>query len=55
MFYLRLLGTELGYLKTKDIEEMAFSVTKVAENFMKTFPALVSTDFFTHLVYEWIK
>ncbi|XP_053531616.1 apolipoprotein Bb, tandem duplicate 1 isoform X2 [Ictalurus punctatus] len=41
MIYLRLLGAELGYLKTKDLEEMAYSVTKVAENLLRTFP----TDF----------
>ncbi|XP_058235125.1 apolipoprotein Bb, tandem duplicate 1 isoform X2 [Hemibagrus wyckioides] len=41
MLYLRLLGAELGYLKTNDLEEMASSVTKVAENLLKMFP----TDF----------
>ncbi|XP_027021973.2 apolipoprotein Bb, tandem duplicate 1 [Tachysurus fulvidraco] len=38
MLYLRLLGAELGYLKTNDLEEMASSVTKVAENLLKMFP-----------------
>ncbi|MCJ8743825.1 hypothetical protein PDJAM_G00098620, partial [Pangasius djambal] len=41
MLYLRLLGAELGYLKTKDLEEMAYCVTKVAENLLRMFP----TDF----------
>lgn len=45
MLYLRLLGAELGYLKTKDIENMAFSLTKVAENLMRMFPADVSAVF----------
>ncbi|KAI5610950.1 apolipoprotein Bb, tandem duplicate 1 isoform X1 [Silurus asotus] len=39
MLYLRLLGAELGYLKTKDLEAMAYSVTKVAENLLKVFPS----------------
>lgn len=47
MLYLRLLGAELGYLKTKDLEEMAYSVTKVAENLLRMFPADVSTVFQT--------
>ncbi|KAK3516813.1 hypothetical protein QTP70_023691, partial [Hemibagrus guttatus] len=41
MLYLRLLGVELGYLTTNGLEEMASSVTKVAENLLKMFP----TDF----------
>ncbi|XP_034169697.2 apolipoprotein Bb, tandem duplicate 1 isoform X1 [Pangasianodon hypophthalmus] len=45
MLYLRLLGAELGYLKTKDLEEMAYSVTKVAENLLRMFP----TDFVKNL------
>lgn len=44
MLYLRLLGAELGYLKIKDLEEMAYSVTRVAENLLRMFPAKVSTD-----------
>ncbi|KAL7888295.1 hypothetical protein AOLI_G00032690 [Acnodon oligacanthus] len=41
MLYLRLLGAELGYLKIKDMEELAYSVAKVVENLLKMFP----TDF----------
>lgn len=47
MLYLRLLGAELGYLKTKDLEEMAYSVTKVAKNLLRMFPKDVSTVFQT--------
>ncbi|XP_072553083.1 apolipoprotein Bb, tandem duplicate 1 [Salminus brasiliensis] len=39
MLYLRLLGAELGYLKIKDMEELAYSVSKVVENLLKMFPA----------------
>ncbi|KAF5891255.1 apolipoprotein, partial [Clarias magur] len=38
MIYLRLLGAELGYLKTKDLEEMANTVTSVAQNLLRMFP-----------------
>ncbi|XP_053345355.1 apolipoprotein Bb, tandem duplicate 1 [Clarias gariepinus] len=37
MIYLRLLGAELGYIKTKDLEEMANSVTSVAQNILRMF------------------
>lgn len=42
MVYLRLLGMELGYLKTKDIENMAYSALLMADNLMGMFPAEVS-------------
>lgn len=43
MMYLRLLGAELGYLKMKDMEDMAYSVSKVVEKLLKMFPTEVST------------
>ncbi|XP_076874065.1 apolipoprotein Bb, tandem duplicate 1 [Brachyhypopomus gauderio] len=46
MFYLRLLGAELGYLKTQDMQETAHSVMKMFENLLKMFP----TDFIKNLV-----
>ncbi|KAA0708532.1 Apolipoprotein B-100 [Triplophysa tibetana] len=45
MIYLRLLGTELGYLKTKDVEEMAYSAGLLANSLIKMFP----TDFIKSL------
>lgn len=42
MVYLRLLGMELGYLKTKDIENMAYSALVMVDNMLKMFPTDVS-------------
>lgn len=44
MLYLRVLGAELGYLNTKDFEDMAYAVAKMAENLVRMFPADVSTN-----------
>ncbi|XP_046905494.1 apolipoprotein B-100-like isoform X1 [Hypomesus transpacificus] len=38
MVYLRLMGNELGYLKTKDMEEMAYSAALMIDNMVKMFP-----------------
>ncbi|KAG7509082.1 apolipo B-100-like [Solea senegalensis] len=39
MVYLRLLGNELGYLRTNDIEEMAYSAIMMFDSMLKMFPA----------------
>ncbi|XP_051500925.1 apolipoprotein B-100-like [Myxocyprinus asiaticus] len=46
MVYLRLLGAELGYLKTKDMEDMAHSAGKMIDNLLKMIP----TDFIKSLL-----
>ncbi|KAL2082439.1 hypothetical protein ACEWY4_022257 [Coilia grayii] len=46
MVYLRLLGMELGYLNTKDMEEMAYSAVMMVDNLLKMFP----TDFIKGLL-----
>ncbi|KAM9840239.1 apolipoprotein Bb, tandem duplicate 1 [Aulostomus maculatus] len=38
MMYLRLLGNELGYLRTKDMEEMAYSAVMMIDNILKMIP-----------------
>ena len=38
MVYMRLLGNELGYLKTKDVEEMAYSATMMIDSMLRMFP-----------------
>ncbi|XP_065819953.1 apolipoprotein B-100-like [Labrus bergylta] len=38
MVYLRLLGNELGYLKTSEISEMAYSAALMIDNMLKMFP-----------------
>ncbi|CAB1445170.1 unnamed protein product [Pleuronectes platessa] len=38
MVYMRLLGNELGYLKTKEIQEMAYSSAMMIDSMMKMFP-----------------
>lgn len=40
--YLRLLGNELGYLKTKEMEEMAYSAAMMFDSVAKMFPTDVS-------------
>nr|XP_055042552.1 LOW QUALITY PROTEIN: apolipoprotein Bb, tandem duplicate 1 [Misgurnus anguillicaudatus] len=45
MIYLRLLGVELGYLKTKDVEDMAYSAKLLTNSLVKMFP----TDFIRSL------
>uniref|UniRef100_A0AAQ4QBK0 Apolipoprotein Bb, tandem duplicate 1 n=1 Tax=Gasterosteus aculeatus aculeatus TaxID=481459 RepID=A0AAQ4QBK0_GASAC len=38
MVYLRLLGNELGYLKTNEIQEMAYSAARMIDSMFKMFP-----------------
>ncbi|XP_030577352.1 apolipoprotein Bb, tandem duplicate 1 isoform X2 [Archocentrus centrarchus] len=38
MVYLRLLGNELGYLKTNEMEEMVYSAAMMIDNMFKMFP-----------------
>ncbi|CAB1436579.1 unnamed protein product [Pleuronectes platessa] len=38
MVYMRLLGNEVGYLKTNEIQEMAYSATMMIDSMMKMFP-----------------
>ncbi|XP_054474150.1 apolipoprotein B-100-like [Anoplopoma fimbria] len=38
MVYLRLLGNELGYLRTNEMEEMAYSATMMIDSMFKMFP-----------------
>ena len=38
MVYLRLLGNELGYLKTSDMEAMAYSAAMMVDNMLKMLP-----------------
>uniref|UniRef100_A0A3Q1D884 Vitellogenin domain-containing protein n=1 Tax=Amphiprion ocellaris TaxID=80972 RepID=A0A3Q1D884_AMPOC len=39
MVYLRLLGNELGYLRTNEMEEMAYSAAMMIDSMLKMFPA----------------
>lgn len=49
MVYLRLLGNELGYLRTNEITEMAYSAGMMIDNMFKLFPADVSTLLFSFI------
>lgn len=40
--YLRLLGNELGYLKTKEMEDMVHSATMMFDSMARMFPTDVS-------------
>ncbi|XP_067240096.1 apolipoprotein B-100-like [Chanodichthys erythropterus] len=59
MIYLRLLGAELGYLKTKDMENMAYSASLLTERLLNMFPtdfirnlfSSVNNNFFLHYVF----
>lgn len=42
MIYLRLLGAEMGYLKTKDMEGMANSAALLTNRLLNMFPVDVS-------------
>ena len=42
MVYLKLLGNELGYLKTDEITEMAYSAAMMIDNMFKMFPTDVN-------------
>lgn len=39
MVYLRLLGNELGYMKTNEMEEMAYSAAMMIDSMLKMFPS----------------
>uniref|UniRef100_A0A3Q3G2A5 Apolipoprotein B-100-like n=1 Tax=Labrus bergylta TaxID=56723 RepID=A0A3Q3G2A5_9LABR len=45
MVYLRLLGNELGYLKTNEMEEMAYSAVMMIDSMFKMFPTDVRKVF----------
>ncbi|KAM6906389.1 apolipoprotein Bb, tandem duplicate 1 [Lycodopsis pacificus] len=59
MVYLRLLGNELGYLRTNEIEEMAYSAAMMFDSMFKMFPtdimmALMTkadNTFFAHYIF----
>ncbi|KAI7799465.1 apolipoprotein Bb, tandem duplicate 1 [Triplophysa rosa] len=59
MIYLRLLGAELGYLKTKDVEEMAYSAALLTNSLVKMFPtdfvkslfSSANNDLFLHYIF----
>ncbi|XP_077076182.1 apolipoprotein Bb, tandem duplicate 1 [Siphateles boraxobius] len=59
MIYLRLLGAELGYLKTKDMENMAYSATFLTDRLLNMFPtdfirtlfSSVNNNLFLHYVF----
>ncbi|CAI5683953.1 unnamed protein product [Oreochromis niloticus] len=59
MVYLRLLGNELGYLKTNEMEEIAYSAATMINNMLKMFPTdliralMVNSDntIFAHYVF----
>ncbi|KAK7132946.1 hypothetical protein R3I94_014989 [Phoxinus phoxinus] len=59
MIYLRLLGTEMGYLKTKDMEKMAYSASFLTDRLLKMFPvdfirtlfSSVNNNLFLHYVF----
>lgn len=42
MVYLRLLGNELGYLRTNEMEEMAYSAAMMIDSMFKMVPTDVS-------------
>ncbi|XP_076021486.1 apolipoprotein B-100-like [Genypterus blacodes] len=47
MVYLRLLGNELGYLRTNEMEEMAYSATMMIDKMLSMFPAEVMMGLMT--------
>ncbi|XP_055041957.2 apolipoprotein B-100 [Misgurnus anguillicaudatus] len=59
LVYLRLLGAELGYLQTKDMEEMACTASKIIKNLPKMLPnfflrclfSIADIDFFLHYIF----
>ncbi|KAM4521772.1 apolipoprotein Bb, tandem duplicate 1 [Odontesthes bonariensis] len=59
MVYLRLLGNELGYLRTNDIEEMTYSAGMMIDSMLKMFPSEVlkalltkhDTTIFAHYIF----
>lgn len=54
MIYLRLLGAELGYMKTKDVEEMAYSAALLTNSLVKMFPTDVRIDYLKCYFYKLI-
>lgn len=54
MVYLRLLGNELGYLRTNEMEEMAYSAAMMIDKMLSMFPADVCNSivmFFKHFFF----
>ncbi|XP_032399523.1 apolipoprotein B-100 [Etheostoma spectabile] len=59
MVYLRLLGNELGYLRTTEITEMAYSAAMMIDSMLKMFPtdiikalmAKADNTFFAHYIF----
>ncbi|XP_031437274.1 apolipoprotein B-100-like [Clupea harengus] len=59
MVYLKMLGMELGYLKTKDMEKMAYSAAAMIDNLLKMFPSdfikglltSADNDLFAHYIF----
>ncbi|XP_026088611.1 apolipoprotein B-100-like [Carassius auratus] len=59
MIYLRLLGAEIGYLNTKDMEDMAYSATLLTNRLLHMFPvdfirnlySSVNNNLFLHYVF----
>lgn len=43
MVYLSLLGNELGYLKSDEMADMAYSAAMMIDSMLKMFPTDVST------------
>lgn len=52
MVYLRLLGNELGYLRTKDMEEMAYSAAMMMDSMFKMFPTDVRMLLFIFKIHK---
>ena len=51
MVYLRLLGNELGYLRTTEITEMTYSAAMMIDSMLKMFPTDVNKTSYFHLKY----
>uniref|UniRef100_A0A8C8CI45 Vitellogenin domain-containing protein n=1 Tax=Oncorhynchus tshawytscha TaxID=74940 RepID=A0A8C8CI45_ONCTS len=51
MIYLRLLGNELGYLKTNEIEKMAYSAGLMIDNLMKGLMTNADNEVFAHYIF----
>ncbi|XP_072313030.1 apolipoprotein Bb, tandem duplicate 1 [Eucyclogobius newberryi] len=57
--YLRLLGNELGYMKTNEMEEMAYSAAMLVESMLKMFPVdvvkalttMTDTSLYAHYIF----
>uniref|UniRef100_A0A8C7DBA1 Apolipoprotein Bb, tandem duplicate 1 n=1 Tax=Oncorhynchus kisutch TaxID=8019 RepID=A0A8C7DBA1_ONCKI len=51
MIYLRLLGNELGYLKTNELEKMAYSAGLMIDNLMKGLMTNADNEVFAHYIF----